>query len=550
MLAMVADRLLADLSLSRDEFVQAIVGKTSRYGFNELPALRRNIELISRALADGMRRNDRAAVVEAILSVMQERINTGFAPLDVVEALLAATPITRRIAVGIARQARTDETAAANATEEFVLGVVSDVLRHVSDGQQLALEKIEFQAREASQQKQQLTKEHTQLQALHEKVVGSLSAGVCFVETGSNQIQLHNRRFCEIMRLPTTSLNGKRIDAVFAAYQGIPIDQMIERVRATDRLPGTKLTFTTPTGEALTVLLRVERLRGGNDDVRGSIVIVDDISEREVLLQSISRFVSPAFAARLLEGRQSDLGEAEERDITVLFADIRGFTSMSETMPLIELHAMLNSYFSAATDAIAEHGGTIDKFIGDNIMAIFASGEDFGANAAVQTALSIVRKVDQLNVVRARAGAPALDIGIGIATGRARLGVLGARARASYTAIGDTVNVAARLQAMAGPRDILFSEATRQHITQLATIEALGPVRLKGRQSPINLFSVRLAAEPVVLDEDKTKPINLPPPSYPDIDLATKITRLATRDGLSDAAIEISDDRLERSERD
>jgi len=550
MLAKVADQLLADLSLSRDEFVQAIVGKTSRYGFNELPTLRRNIELIARALAEGMRRNDPSVVVDAIVTVMQERVGAGFAPLDVVEALLAAVPITRRLATAVAAPSRAEAAQAANVCEDFVLTVIREVLRHVSDGQAQALAKSDFQAREISQQQHRLSSDHANLQALHEKVVGSLSAGVCFIEYGSNKIELHNRRFCEILRLPTTSLNGRVVSEVFAAYDGLPVDQMIERVRSTDRLPGAKFSFTTPGGEHLTIFVRIERLRTEANDVRGSIVIVDDVSEREVLLQSIAKFVSPAFAARLLGGQHANTGEAEEREISVLFADIRGFTSMSETMPLLALHEMLNAYFSVATEAVDARGGTIDKFIGDNIMAIFAGGEDRGADAAVHAAMTIVQRVDQLNARRAREGKSVIDIGIGIATGLARLGVLGAATRASYTAIGDTVNVAARLQAMAGPREIIISAATRQHVARLGAVTSLGPVRLKGRQQALEIFSVRLPAEPVVLDEDKTKPMMLPPPSYPDLDISAKVSRMATRSALSDVAIEIAEERLERSERD
>jgi adenylate cyclase len=153
--------------------------------------------------------------------------------------------------------------------------------------------------------------------------------------------------------------------------------------------------------------------------------------------------------ARLLEDEASHPGlRGEERDVTVLFADIRGFTTWSRQHSPREAVDLINAYLGAMIPVVEDCGGMVDKYIGDGIMAIFNAPDDQPDHAerAVKAAVAMVRRARELGSVWARHDFPALRIGIGLATGPALVGMVGGRRRLDYTAIGETVNVAARIE--------------------------------------------------------------------------------------------------------
>jgi adenylate cyclase len=168
--------------------------------------------------------------------------------------------------------------------------------------------------------------------------------------------------------------------------------------------------------------------------------------------------------------------------VTVLFADIRDFTKMSEQLDAREVVLLLNEFFTAMTDVILEAGGTLDKFIGDCVMALFGAPVPAGDDVqrAVEAAINMQRQAARLNT--------RIQIGVGLHTGRAVVGNIGSAQRMQYTAIGDTVNVAARLVSHASPGQIIVSEDIRNLAG--GQFQPLGAVELKGRQQRINAYSL------------------------------------------------------------
>jgi adenylate cyclase len=219
------------------------------------------------------------------------------------------------------------------------------------------------------------------------------------------------------------------------------------------------------------------------------VLAKSEVKRQGVQLSALERFLSPAISKKIAaEAADIRLGGESQR-ITLLFADVRGFTTMAEKMKPREAVEVLNEFFARMTNVIFKHEGTLDKYLGDGLMALF--GAPFAlqndAEAAVRAAADMQRSLSQLNDSSGRAP---LHIGIGIHTGEAVVGFLGTERRMDYTAIGDTVNVASRLTSQAGPGQIVISAATYAHLCREIPCSRLPAMKLKGRAEPIDVHEV------------------------------------------------------------
>lgn len=217
------------------------------------------------------------------------------------------------------------------------------------------------------------------------------------------------------------------------------------------------------------------------------------LAREEVARANYSRFMPEYVVKQLLENPDSFRLGGVNQTITVLFADIRGFTSLSEHENPEKVVRLLNRYFTAMSEIIFEFGGTLDKYIGDGLMAIFgaptATPED--AKNALKTAVAMQKRVLILNKELKAAGFNEVHIGIGLHTGEATIGYIGSEKRSEYTAIGDTVNLAARLESNALPEQILISDATAKLCENLFPMIAHEPLTVKNRLQPVSLFEVK-----------------------------------------------------------
>jgi class 3 adenylate cyclase len=213
---------------------------------------------------------------------------------------------------------------------------------------------------------------------------------------------------------------------------------------------------------------------------------------RDQQKELMRRFATPEVADDL---QQSGFAIGGKRVVaTVLFSDIRGFTPLAESQPPEETIALLNAYYSLMFDAITGQGGIVNNILGDGLMAIFGAPLPLAnhGEAAVRAALEMIEMVELFNVEQASAGKPAIRIGIGIASGEMVAGYTGTNQRATYTCIGDTVNTAARLEAhtKVAQRAILVDQATKDALGASLSVEALGPVAIRGKALPVNVFAV------------------------------------------------------------
>jgi adenylate cyclase len=208
----------------------------------------------------------------------------------------------------------------------------------------------------------------------------------------------------------------------------------------------------------------------------------------------LSRFFSPAVLKEVIRARSDQgLGSARRR-LTVLFCDIRGFTALSERLPPEEVAELLGEYLTELTAVVFKNGGTVDKYVGDCIMALYNVPFEHPdhASQAVRTAIEFQEHTRALSARwRARAGVE-LANGVGISTGDAVVGALGSRQRLEYTAIGDTVNLAARLEGLTKDFEspIIVSESTYALLDGEFPVRPLGNVRVKGKEEPVEIYAV------------------------------------------------------------
>jgi adenylate cyclase len=258
----------------------------------------------------------------------------------------------------------------------------------------------------------------------------------------------------------------------------------------------------------------VERFTAGDLTVRVPPTTRDEIGElthafnamgealqqKERIQNAFGRYVSDYVLRQLLDGPDGSELAGVEREVTLLFVDVRRFTRLSEGMKARSVVSLLNEIFERVASHILARGGTIDKFIGDSVMAYFGAplAQRDHAVRAVQAAVDIQRAMREQALVAPAAGEDGpieIHLGIGIHTGQVVVGNIGTERRSDFTAIGDAVNVASRLEKLAQPGEILVSEAVQRRVRGIVMLRFEGERQLTGRQEPVHVYSVDLGAK-------------------------------------------------------
>jgi adenylate cyclase len=216
-------------------------------------------------------------------------------------------------------------------------------------------------------------------------------------------------------------------------------------------------------------------------------------SRREAAVRAnFERYFAPALAARIAESPTAATLGGEKRTVAVLFSDIRGFTALAERLRPDETAALLTEYFTEMVDCVFRHRGTLDKFMGDAVMAQWGApiGAPDDADRALAAAREMVQALDALNVKWEAQGRPSMQIGIGLNFGEAFAGNIGSERRLEFTVIGDTVNTASRLCSAAEGGEILLTESMRDALREAPPLEPCAPLAVKGKAQPVPVFRV------------------------------------------------------------
>ena len=222
----------------------------------------------------------------------------------------------------------------------------------------------------------------------------------------------------------------------------------------------------------------------------GIVIALDDLSKINKVKSTFKKYVSKNIVDKLLENEDSlNLGGTES-EITILFSDIRGFTSMSEKLSPTEIVKLLNKYFKSMIDVVFKYNGTLDKIVGDELMVLYGvplKGEDDTDNA-VKTAIKMFQALDKFNEKIVKEGYKPFKIGIGINKGKAVSGNIGSEQQMNYTVIGDTINLGARLCSHAKSGEILISSSVKGIISNDYPFKKIPSIEVKGKSKPIDVW--------------------------------------------------------------
>ncbi|MCC5658918.1 GAF domain-containing protein [Nostoc sp. XA010] len=241
--------------------------------------------------------------------------------------------------------------------------------------------------------------------------------------------------------------------------------------------------------------LTVNPLTNPEGGVRGGLVVLEDISQEKRMKTTMSRYLTPHVAEQVMALGEDALMVGERKEVTILFSDIRGYTTLTENLGAAEVVLLLNQYFETMVEAVFNHEGTLDKFIGDALMAVFGAPLPLTENhawRAVQSALDMRQRLEEFNRRRIIQAQPQIHIGIGISSGDVVSGNIGSRKRMDYTVIGDGVNLSSRLEAVTKDYgcDILLSEFTYQLCSDRIWVRQLDKIRVKGKHQAVNIYEL------------------------------------------------------------
>jgi adenylate cyclase len=333
--------------------------------------------------------------------------------------------------------------------------------------------------------------EVTELKNLMDNVFSSMASGVLTADI-EERIMLCNRAAESILGRESREMIGHGLEESFPPLTGV-LKPYLEQVLVTDQpILGMEASPTIMPRGQVDLRFSLSPLKDVKQVTQGVAIVMEDLTEKKQLEASrrlFEKMVSPAVIDQL-DPDSLQLG-GRRTEITVLFADIRGFTSFSENVGPEELVCVLNRYLAAAADAVLKESGTIDKFLGDAVMAWFNAPIKQADHTmrAVRAALAIRAAQDKLH--EELPSSSHLSFGVGIHFGDAVLGLVGTEKRLEYTAIGDSVNTTKRIQENSGPGQILISQIAYERVADQVIVDQVDPILAKGKKEPIPVYQVK-----------------------------------------------------------
>ncbi|MCI5043117.1 MAG: GAF domain-containing protein [Aquisalinus sp.] len=326
----------------------------------------------------------------------------------------------------------------------------------------------------------------------NESILGSMSNGVVTINAYGN-IEKINTAALEIFGGEEPDYIGTDANSWLAQDNAWLIEELATMRGEDVARTLLDVDVTIPDGGSKSLNISIVPLIDQDGDDNGTLMLVEDITGEKRLRGTMSRFMTKEVADKILDDGEDSLAGSTV-NASVLFADLRGFTSLSEQLGARGTVAMLNEYFGEMTDAIFNWQGVLDKFIGDSIMAVYGAPieGDRDADNALASAVEMKHILARLNEVRASRNEDPLNISVGIATGEVIAGTIGSAKRMEYTVIGDCVNVAARLENLTRyyGADIIASEDTLEHAKVSVMNRELDLIRVKGRARPGGIYEI------------------------------------------------------------
>ena len=337
---------------------------------------------------------------------------------------------------------------------------------------------------------QRTLQEITEIKSYMEDIFASVDSGILTTDLAA-AITTCNRAAEEILGFSLQEAKGRRFYELFDERPARELSSaVLKAIKEEARLRDYEVSCALPCRGYVTLKLHVTPLKDAQQKTIGATMVVEDLTEERRLQQTLNRYLAPSVvqeALRMAATGQFPLG-GTRRAMSILFADVRGFTSFSERVAPEELVDTLNAHLTVAARAILEQGGTLDKFMGDAVMALFnvPVPQPDHALRAVRAALEMQRRIAEVE----GKGRPAFRFGVGVHVGEAVAGNIGSPERLDYTAIGDAVNLAKRLQENAKGGQVLISQTAYQEVASWVEARPLGAIFVKGREEPVVVYEL------------------------------------------------------------
>jgi|TARA_B100000929_G_scaffold290208_1_gene283059 adenylate cyclase len=335
-----------------------------------------------------------------------------------------------------------------------------------------------------------LFKEITEAKQFNENILGSIATGVITINS-IGEIDSINKAGENILKVEKQNILGNHYMYIFEHDNEIIelISKTEDNKKIYSEINIPFLTVSEDTIINISVAPRIDI----NNSIEGVVIAIEDISDINKVKNTFKRYVSKQVVDNLLDDETNlNLG-GENREVTILFTDIRGFTSMAEKMKPEKVVLTLNEYFSEMIDIVFKHNGTLDKIIGDELMIVFGAplSSDDDTERALNTAIEMQNKIEDLNKVRKKRKEPPILVGAGINKGQVVSGNIGSRDMMDYTVVGDTVNLGSRLCSAASAGEIIVSGRVKNSTEQLFSFKELKPIRVKGKKDKIDVYQVK-----------------------------------------------------------
>jgi PAS domain S-box-containing protein len=332
--------------------------------------------------------------------------------------------------------------------------------------------------------------EVTELKNLMDDVFASIVSGVITADV-QDQITLCNRAAAAILGQASAEIVGRPLGEIMPTFAGEILPHLASVRKSEQPIVGLELSRSLPERGSVDWRLNLSPLKDAGQKTQGVAIVLDDMTERKKLeaqRRLLERMVSPVVLDQI-DANSLQIG-GKKVDITILFADIRGFTAYSEKHTPEDLVAVLNQYLAAAAEAVLAHEGTVDKFLGDAVMAWYNAPlpQPDHTLRAVKTALTIRGAIAQLHAklpIEAH-----LDFGVGIHYGDAVLGWIGTEKRLEFTSLGDSVNTTKRIQENAAKNQILISREAYERVQDEIDAKPFLPFIAKGKTQPLAVYEV------------------------------------------------------------
>ena len=322
---------------------------------------------------------------------------------------------------------------------------------------------------------------------LNENVMSSITTGIIGINL-FGEIEFVNKEALRLLKKDNLEVVGNHYLIIFEKDKHL--QELIQKVEVDqERLFETEFTIK-PNRKKIIVNLSCSPVFDEQKAFSGIVIAIDDLSKINKVKSTFKKYVSKNIVDKLLESEDSlNLGGTES-DITILFSDIRGFTSMSEKLNPSEIVRLLNKYFQSMIDVVFKYNGTLDKIVGDELMVLYGVPlkNEKDTENAVNTAIEMFKKLDQFNKEITKNGFEPFQIGIGINKGKAVSGNIGSEQQMNYTVIGDTINLGARLCSHAKSGQILISNSVKDHISKIHDFKKIPSIAVKGKSKPIDVW--------------------------------------------------------------